>query len=88
MNIPEVIEMPPWWVLAALAIAFITLLYRLLTAYINGRIEIALSEQRHEFQAGYFDVGESRYDKLLDKYIKQQGHLYKLCARIEILESK
>jgi hypothetical protein len=46
-------------------------IFRLRSMY-NSRIDAAKNEaktdQRHEFQAGYFDIQENRYDRLLDKY--------------------
>ena len=41
-------------------------------------IETALTAQRNEFQAGYFDVQEARYDRLLDNYIELEKRLIKL----------
>lgn len=50
-------------------------------AFIWASIKIGLSAykaiankaklgQRHEFQAGYFDTQEARYDRMLDLYVK------------------
>jgi len=45
-------------------------------------------KQRHTFQAGYFDVQEKRYDRLLDKFIVQNENITKLQAQILVLKSK
>lgn len=49
------------------AIAF--RLHTLYKRHLERKIDEGKVAQRHEFQAGYFDLQEQRYDRLLDMYI-------------------
>lgn len=42
--------------------------------------EDAKLDQRHTFQAGYFDVTEKRYDRMLDRMIEIEKDLVKINA--------
>lgn len=48
--------------------AVIFRLKSMFSGYIEKAVEKGKTDQRHEFQAGYFDIQENRYDRLLDKY--------------------
>jgi len=53
-----------------IVIGIIFSLYRMHKSHVNQRCEEAKTEQRHEFQAGYFDLQERRYDEMLKRLIE------------------
>lgn len=55
--------------------------FRVCGALLAKYAEFIRREQRNEFQAGYFDVQEARYNRLLDAYIE-------LSDRVKVIEEK
>lgn len=55
--------------------------FRLRAMYKKRIIEVqeeAKLDQRQEFQAGYFDLQEKRYDRMLDRMIEIEKELVKI----------
>lgn len=54
---------------------------------IEDAVEDARIEQRHQFQAGYFDVQEARQDKMLDRYERLMDNYVKLSIEVDRLKA-
>lgn len=55
----------------------------MLKSKIDDAVEDAKIEQRHEFQAGYFDVQEARYNRMLDNYILLSKEMARMKGEIQ-----
>lgn len=69
----------------AFVVAMGKILFMLRTLYkdhVDKMVEKALLNQRHEFQAQYFDVGEERFDKMLNRYDKCRDEYHALSTKM------
>lgn len=62
---------------------FLWIVTRLALSAYNAISNKAKLDQRQEFQAGYFDIQEARYDRLLDKYDDLLDKYYKVLLHLQ-----